>query len=319
MHDDGSTPSARRLDVVALGEAMLEFNERAAVDGAATYHQGFGGDTSNVAISAVRQGARVGYVTRVGGDAFGGRLVELWQREGVDVRHVARDADAPTGIYFVGHDEGGHHFAYYRSGSAASRLRPGLVPLEAVSEARLLHVSGISQAISVGACDAVFEAVEAAKECDTLVSFDPNVRVKLWPAARARAIALTTIGMADVCLPSLEDAAILFGERTREDYVDLLLEHGAGVVALKLGRDGVVVATPEERHHVPGFVVESVDATGAGDTFDGAFLVERLRGATLVDAARYANAAAALATCGFGAVGPIPRRAAVERFLAAVE
>ena len=279
------------------------------------YVQGFGGDTSNVAIAAARQGARVGYVSRVGTDTFGERFVALWQREGVDVEHVARADDAPTGIYFVSHDERGHHFNYYRAGSAASRLRSEDVPKDAISGARVLHVSGISQAISVSACDAVFTATAAARGAGTLVSYDPNVRPTLWPAARARAIVLETIAQVDVCLPSLEDAAILFGERAVEGYVDLLLERGARLVALKLGRDGVLVATAEERHHVPGFAVESVDATGAGDTFDGAFLAERLRGATLTVAARYANAAAALATRGYGAVDPIPRRSEVEGFL----
>jgi len=304
-------------EILALGEPLLEFNQRADGGGGPTYLQGYGGDTSNMAVAAARQGARVGYLTRVGDDPFGERFLALWQREGVDVRHVARDADAPTGIYFVSHDERGHHFSYYRAGSAASRLRPEHVPLDAVADARALHVSGISQAIAVGACDAVFAAVEAARGAGTLVSYDPNVRLKLWPAARARAVVLETVAHVDMCLPSLEDAAILFGERAPEAYVDLLLERGAGLVALKLGRDGVLVATAEERHHVPGFAVESVDATGAGDTFDGAFLVERLRGATLSAAARYANAAAALATRGYGAVDPIPRRPEVERFLSA--
>ena len=294
---------------------MLEFNQRPGVDGGPTYLQGFGGDTSNVAVAAARQGARVGYVSRVGADTFGERLLALWRREGVDVGHVACDADAPTGIYFVSHDERGHHFSYYRAGSAASRLSPEHVPQGAIARARALHVSGISQAIAVGACDAVFVAVAAARGAGTLVSYDPNVRLTLWPAARARAIVLETIAQVDVCLPSLEDAAILFGDRAPEAYVDLLLERGARLVALKLGRDGVLVATAEERHHVPGFDVESVDATGAGDTFDGAFLTERLRGATLTAAARYANAAAALATRGYGAVDPIPRRAEVERLL----
>ena len=312
-----STPTARRFDVLALGEPMLEFNQRPGADDAPTYVQGFGGDTSNVAIAAARQGARAGYVSRVGTDAFGERLVALWQREGVDIEHVARVEEAPTGIYFVSHDERGHHFSYYRAGSAASRLSPEHVPQGAIASAHAVHVSGISQAISVSACDAVFCAIEAARGAGTLVSYDPNVRPTLWPAARARAIALETIAQVDVCLPSLEDATILFGERAVEGYVDLLLARGARLVALKLGRDGALVATAEERHHVPGFAVESVDATGAGDTFDGAFLTERVRGATPMVAARYANAAAALATRGYGAVDPIPRRAEVERFLSA--
>jgi 2-dehydro-3-deoxygluconokinase len=229
---------------------------------------------------------------------------------------VARDPAAATGIYFISHDEQGHHFTYFRAGSAASRMGPDDVPRGLIERARVLHVSGISQAISSSACDAVFSAIDAARSADTLVSFDPNVRLKLWPAARARAIVLETVSLADYCLPSLDDATTLLGELSPDALVDALLERGAGCVALKLGPDGVLVATREERERIAGLSVETIDATGAGDTFDGTFVSELLRDAPLALAARRANAAAALSTRGYGAVDPIPTRAEVERFLA---
>src|SRR6478672_10681714 len=112
-----------RFDVLALGEAMIEFNQ-AQRDDPHTWLQGFGGDTSNMAIAAARLGVRSGYVTRVGNDAFGRRLVELWKREDVATDAVAIDDDAPTGVYFVSHGDGGHEFSYLRAGSAASRMTP---------------------------------------------------------------------------------------------------------------------------------------------------------------------------------------------------
>ena len=304
------------LDVLAIGEPMLEFNQRGAASGEGDYLPGYGGDTSNFAVAAVRQGASVGYFTRLGNDTFGDRFMSLWEREGIDASAVQRDPEAATGIYFISHDEAGHHFTYYRSGSAASRMRPGDLPLGLIERTRVLHVSGISQAISTSACDAVFEAVATARAAGRRVSFDPNVRLKLWPAARARAIVLETAGVADYCLPSLEDATVLLGEGEPDALADAFLARGAKCVALKLGPDGVLVATSDERTRVGGFSVESVDATGAGDTFDGAFLTEMLRGSSLEEAARYANAAAALSTRGYGAVDPIPRRAEVEAWLA---
>src|SRR6187402_2239371 len=99
---------SKTLDVVALGEAMLEFNQTQA--GQPNYLQGFGGDTSNAVIAAARAGARSAYLTRVGQDSFGSALLSLWQQEGVDVAGVARDAHAATGIYFVTHGEQGHEF-----------------------------------------------------------------------------------------------------------------------------------------------------------------------------------------------------------------
>ena len=309
---------AKTLDVLGLGEPLLEFNETAEPgDRGPRYLQGFGGDTSNAVIAAARQGAAAGYWTRLGEDVFGDRFMELWAAEGVDARHVARDPEAPTGIYFVTHGPAGHAFSYYRRGSAASRMRPSDVPAAAIAAARVLHVSGISQAIGEGACDTVFAAIAAAREAGAAVSYDTNLRLKLWPLARARAVAMETVAQCDVCLPSLEDATQLTGLEDPDAVVDALLGRGARIVALKLGPDGALVADASERHRLPGHTVATVDATGAGDTFDGAFLTEWVRGTSLADAARYANAAAALSTRGYGAVGPIPRRAEVEAWLAA--
>jgi 2-dehydro-3-deoxygluconokinase len=307
---------AAHTAILAIGEPMLEFHQRSGA-GDPLYLQGFGGDTSNFAVAAARQGASVGLLTRLGGDPFGDRLLDLWQREGIDVSSVERDADAPTGIYFVSHDARGHQFSYYRSGSAASRLRPQDLPLERIRALQLLHLSGISQAISTSACDAAFVAMAEARAAGVRVSYDPNIRLKLWPAARARAVVLESLALADIVLPSLEDAHALFGEREPDDLVDALLDRGAGLVALKLGAEGAIVADGAVRTRIPGRQVASVDATGAGDTFDGAFVSELLRGVAPVAAAHYANAAAALSTCGYGAVAPIPRRAEVEAFLAA--
>jgi len=310
--------SARPLDIIGLGEPMLEFSQTTDTAGVGDHYlQGFGGDTSNAVIAAARQGAAVGYWTRLGQDVFGDRLMELWDHEGVEVGRVVRDPDAPTGIYFVTHGPAGHAFSYYRRDSAASRMRPADVPVAAIASARVLHVSGISQAVSPSACDAVATAIEAARAAGAAVSYDPNLRLKLWPLARARAVVLETVAQCDVCLPSLEDATQLTGLGDPDAIVDDLLARGARVVALKLGPDGALVADGDERHRLAGHAVATVDATGAGDTFDGAFLAEWVRGASLADAARYANAVAALSTRGYGAVGPIPRRAEVEAWLAA--
>src|SRR5699024_2991877 len=121
-----------------------------------SYLQGFGGDTSNAVIAAARQGARSGFVTALGQDPFGEALLELWEAEGVDHGGVKRDPDAATGIYFITHGPVGHTFTYSRAGSAATRLGPEQLPEAVLQQARYLHVSGISQAISSQACDGVF-------------------------------------------------------------------------------------------------------------------------------------------------------------------
>jgi 2-dehydro-3-deoxygluconokinase len=301
------------VDVVSIGEAMIEFNQ--VRPGAPEFLQGFGGDTSNAIIAAARQGARTAYVTRLGADGFGDRILALWAAEGVATSAVGRDAQAPTAVYFVTHGPSGHAFSYLRAGSAASRMTPVDLPAELIRGAKFLHTSGISQAISASACDTVFAAIALARTSGVRVVYDSNLRLKLWPLARARAIIKETVANCDLFLPSLEDAELFTGLTDRDDIMDWCLRAGAPAVVLKLGREGALLGTPEGRTAIAGHVVNAVDATGAGDCFAGALLARLSAGDATEDAVRYANAAAALTTTGFGAVAPIPRPADVRAFL----
>jgi len=303
-----------RLDIVALGEPLIEFNQAHAED-PNVYMQGFGGDTSNMAIAAARLGARVGYVTRLGGDAFGRLFRDLWAAEGVDMSGVVTDADAATGVYFVAHGEHGHEFSYLRAGSAASRMRPDTLPLDVIRSARLLHVSGISQAISASACDTVFAAIDEASAAGALVTYDPNLRLKLWPLPRARATIVATMARCSWCVPSLDDALVLFGGGDAASAIAACHRAGAPGVVVKLGAEGCIVSDGGRQQHVPAHRVASVDATGAGDCFDGAFATRLLAGDDPFTAAAYANVAAALATTGYGAVAPLPRDGDVRPLL----
>jgi 2-dehydro-3-deoxygluconokinase len=308
---DGGPP-----DILAYGEPMVEFNQTGDTDGR-LYLQGFGGDSSNFAIAAARQGAAVGYWSAVGDDRHGAMLRALWAAEGVDADAVKTDAQAYTAIYFVTHDAAGHHFHFVRAGSAASRLGPAGLPLERIERARVLHLSGISLAISASASDAGFAAIAAARAAGARVSFDTNHRPALWPLPRARALTAEAIRLADICLPSRDDALALFGREDPDAIVDHCLALGARIVALKLGANGALVADGAQRHRIAPFPCRPVDATGAGDTFGGAFVARLVAGDGLAEAGRYAAAAAALSTEGFGAVAPIPRAEAVRRALAA--
>jgi 2-dehydro-3-deoxygluconokinase len=299
--------------ILALGEPMIEFNQ--TEPGKPNYLQGFGGDTSNAIIACARQGASCGYLTRLGDDEFGRAFLDLWQREGVDTSGVGIDAVAHTAVYFVTHGEAGHSFSYLRRDSAASRMAQAHLVADLIRNARFLHVSGISQAISQSARDAVAAAIALARSNGVKVSYDTNLRLKLWPIETAREVITATIAEADYLLPSLEDLQAVSGLVAPDTILDWCFAHGATNVALKCGRDGCIAATPLQRMPIAGHKVNAVDATGAGDCFDGAFLARLDAGDDLVAAARYANAAAALTTTGFGAVAPLPRREQVAAFL----
>jgi 2-dehydro-3-deoxygluconokinase len=301
--------------ILALGEPLIEFNQTRA--DAAVYQQGFGGDTSNFIVAAARQGASCAYLTKLGDDEFGRMFLDLWKEEDVDTSAVRMDCAAHTAVYFVSHDHNGHRFSYIRAGSAASRMVPADLDLGMIREAAFLHVSGISQAISASACDTVFAAIDTARAAGAAISYDSNLRLKLWPLARARAVIRATIGLSDYFLPSIEDAQQFSGLQDPQAILDWCFEAGARHVLLKLGREGVIVATEQERRHIPGLAVNAVDATGAGDCFGGALVARLVAGDDLHDAARYANAAAALTTTGYGAVAPIPRAEQVRSLLRA--
>lgn len=299
-------------DILCLGEPMLEFNQQP--DG--MYLPGHGGDTSNCAIAAARQGASSGCLTHIGKDAFGDSFMALWTSEGVSTSNVKQIVDAHTGIYFVTHGDEGHNFSYFRAGSACSLMSPADLPKDALRSTKILHASGISQGISESAADTVFAAIDVVKEAGGLVSYDTNLREKLWPVSRARAVIHAAVAQCDIALPGLDDAELLTGLSEPEAIVQFYLDMGAKIVALTLGPKGTLVGTESEARLIPGRKVSAVDATGAGDTFDGAFLSQIVIGADPFAAASYANAAAALSTQGYGAVAPMPYAAEVNDFMA---
>jgi 2-dehydro-3-deoxygluconokinase len=303
----------KHFDVAALGEAMVEFNQTRPGD--PQFLQGFGGDTSNAIIAAARAGARTTYLTRLGQDTFGDALMALWQREGVDTSGVERDVKAPTGIYFVSHGPQGHEFSYLRSGSAASGMTPQWLPRGLIAAAKILHVSGVSLAISPTARETVFEAMRHARRAGTLVSLDSNLRLKLWSLEEARAGITQAMGLCDLFLPSIDDVNVLSDHVEPDALIDWSHSLGAKQVALKLGAQGALVSDGSRRERIAPHRVQLVDATGAGDCFCGNLLARMALGDSIFEAARYANAAAAIAVQGFGAVVPLPRPELVRALL----
>lgn len=307
------------VDVVAVGEPLVELaaQERGPLEEVTRFRRGWGGDTFNCVLAVARMGGAPGYVTRVGDDPFGEAFVRLCERERVDASRVVRDGDGYTGLYVIALDEAGRHgFTYFRRGSAASRLAPDDVDEPYVASARVLHTSGITQAISDSAAAAADRAVDVARHHGVLVSYDANLRPALRPVAFFRRAFEATVPRADVVFVSGEDLDHLYGDDDPERGVRRILDLGARVVVLKQGDEGCVVATGEELRRCPPWPVELVDASGGGDAFAGAFLAEwALRGASLEAAGRVANAVGALAVRGLGAALPIPTRDELETFI----
>lgn len=305
------------IDILSLGEPLMELSakQEGRLDSVSTFAPGFGGDASNFAVAASRAGGNVGIITRIGEDPFGSAFMDLWDREGIDTTFVQRGSDGPTGLYIISRQQGKHDFTYYRVGSAASLITPAQLPEAAIQKARLLHVTGVTQGISTSACDSAFTAMKIAKEAGTLVSYDPNYRPTLWPLARARAVIHESISMADIVTPSMEEAEMMLGITKPELAAEKYLKMGAGIVALKLGADGALIATEKGMERVAPIHVDPIDCSGAGDAFAGAFVATYLEGRPLDWCARFAIVAAGISTTGLGCVAPIPVRKDILQYM----
>ena len=305
-------------DIIALGEPMAEFaaEEPGRLGDMRTFRRGFGGDTANFIVAAARAGARCGYVTRLGDDDFGRTFLSLWEREGVDARAVIVEAGARTGAYFIARHEGGHDFTYYRADSAASHLRPEDLDRAYLAGAKVFHTSGITQAISASARQTAAAAIQITADAGGMVSYDVNIRPRLWDLETARSAVEATFVRAHLVFLSEEDAALLYPGVPAEDVVQRVFGFGPRLAVMKRGAHGCVVASSSgERHALPGWPVAVVDTTGAGDAFAGALVAAWLGGAGLEEAGRFANAVGAITTTGLGAVAPIPTRRRVAQFL----
>lgn len=308
----------KTYDLCALGEAMVEFNQ--TDPDKPLFLQGFGGDTSNAAIAAARAGARSAYLTRLGDDTFAQSLLSLWRDEGVSTKGIGTDPDAPTGIYFVTHTERGHTFTYRRAGSAASLMTPDWLegePQTIIERSRWLHLSGVSLAISESARETAFAAMRIAQVAGTLISFDSNLRLKLWSVEQAHKNITAAISRCDLFLPSLDDMTLLTGLSDPDSIIDWSHAQGAKRVVLKLGAGGACISEPSNtiRKFIPAHPVDAIDATGAGDCFCGNLLARLAANDDLLTAVQYANAAASIAVQGYGAVAALPSPEAVRQRL----
>lgn len=315
------------VDVVTLGESMVLFQPFR--DGPLAHEplltRAMGGAESNVAIALSRLGHRARWVSRLGRDPFGDAIRSALAGEGVDVSFVARDDSAPTAVYFREIKGGGEPGVYYyRRGSAASGLSAGDVSPNWMRDARHLHVTGITPALSPGARQATLAAMRLARELGLTISFDPNLRRKLWDEETARATLLEMVPLCDIFLPGMDEAEFLCGQSSPQGCAREFLARGPWLVVLKRGEQGAEAFTREHNVAEPARPVPRVvDSVGAGDAFDAGFLSVLLQESSVQEAGeqrqvlaralRRANLLGALATQFRGDWEGLPTLAQVQR------
>lgn len=306
------------LDVVTLGEAMVLFvpGRTGLLRYATHFERSVAGAESNTAIGLTRLGHRAGWISRVGNDEFGQCILTYLRGEGVDVSHVLVDDEAPTGVFFKERRRAdATRVFYYRSGSAASRLGPGDIDESYIRQARYIHLTGITPALSETCRDTLLRTIEIARASGIPISFDPNVRLKLWTADQARAAFARIIPAVDIVLTSQEEAELITGVSGAEDASQALLDRGPKLVVVKLGARGAFAIQEGEAAHEPPLKVDVVESVGAGDAFNAGFLSGQLRGWGMRESLRLGNILGALATTVPGDVEGLPDWAEVQSYL----
>lgn len=317
------------MDLVCLGEILVDMFPaelgRKLADVSA-FQPKPGGAPANVAVAAARLGARSAFIGKVGEDAFGHYLVQVLKDQGVETRGIRYDSEARTTLAFIAKpDENTAEFVFYRNPGADTRLCAEELERGLFEGTRAFHFGSLSLTDEPSR-SATQAAVRIARSNGALVSFDVNYRPSLWPgqeAARARIMEM--VPHVDLLKVNAGELALLAGRQELEQACRSLLNLGPALCVVTLGAQGSYFQTRKEAGQIPGFRVETVDATGCGDAFVAGLLTRLARLAdwrsqisaeTLAPALRYANAVGALTALTMGVIPALPTASQVEQFLA---
>ncbi|GGY88337.1 sugar kinase [Pseudoduganella plicata] len=286
----------RTFDVVTAGEAMALFMAADAAPLAAVraFQRATAGAELNVAVGLARLGWRVAYLSAVGDDSLGRHLLDFIAAQGIDPRHVRIDAAHPTGFMLkaLAGDGADPQVEYYRRGSAASQMSVAALPQDDWPGARLLHLTGILPALSDSCRELARTMARRARAAGRTVTFDPNLRPRLWASRDAMIAAANDMAaMSDVVLPGLEEGRLLTGRDAPQDIAEFYLARGARLVIVKLGAHGAYYATAAESGIAAAVPVPRVvDTVGAGDGFAVGVISALLEGLQPAAAAARGNA-----------------------------
>ncbi|MGY2872823.1 2-dehydro-3-deoxygluconokinase [Marmoricola sp. URHA0025 HA25] len=300
--------------VVTLGETMglVSSENPGPMMRGSSMRLSFGGSESNVAIGLRRLGIPCAWIGRVGDDIVGHIIERELAAEGVTTL-VHRDPARPTGLMVKARRS--DQFAsvtYYRRGSAGSGLAPDDVPADILTTAVLLHVTGITPALSASASEAVEHAVHVASDAGVLISLDLNYRSRLWSPEHANVVYQRLLPQVDIVFGGEDEASIVVGDRNPESLAHALAEYGPKEVVIKRGASGALACAEGRSTTIPAVPVHPIDTVGAGDAFVAGYLASRLRNEPMARRLRTAVVAGALACLTVGDWEGLPHRDELE-------
>jgi len=313
------------MDVVTCGELLIDFvatKSGVTLAQASTFLKALGGAPANVAVGIARLGYSAGFMGQVGNDEFGHFLADTLRDYGVDTTALQFSTQARTALAFVSLlADGERDFMFYRHPSADMLWQPEQVDREYVTGTRIFHYGSISL-INEPSRIATLTALEYAKSNGTLLSYDPNLRLPLWPSPdAARSGILNGWQHAEIIKVSEEELFFVSTQHTMEHAARSLWHDKLRLLVITQGKGGCTYFTPEASGHVAGFLVQPVDTTGAGDGFVAGMLVGLLERnlqwekENIEKALLLGNAVGALATTQAGAISSLPTMQEAQAFL----
>nr|WP_106780504.1 sugar kinase [Lysinibacillus timonensis] len=297
-------------DVFSVGETMviLQANHIGKLEDAPYLNQKIGGAESNVLIGLARLGHDVAFISQVGNDPFGKRIIKSIRAEGVDVTNVKVLDDVPTGLLFKElRTKKATHVYYYRRNSAASKMNVESIPIDAIIQSKYIHLTGITPALSLSCREMIFKVIEIAKNHQIPIIFDPNIRFKLWEEKEAREVILAIAEQADYILIGISEAEFLVGTTDHQEICRLLTKKDSQVVVIKKGADATVYSLNGQLYEVPTVSTsEILDPVGAGDAFAAGFIHGLLTNQSLDTSVAYGNLMGACVIQQFGDIEGLP-------------
>ncbi len=292
------------MKIVTMGESMttLAPKEHGKLRYVRDFTLKLAGAESNCAIGLSKLGFDVYFVSKVGDDEFGEYIRREISAEGVNTKYLVTDENYPTGLMIKQTSpQNETKVNYYRAGSAASTMTPDIVPEKLFCDIDLFHVSGITPVLSETCKETVFHAVKLAKKHGAKVSFDPNIRLKLWKDTDFRPMMIELMSMADFVLTGKDEGEIIFGTSDEKELCEKIFKSDiTKYIAIKDGSNGVFVADREKSVHIPPYPCNCVDTVGAGDAFGSGFIAALLEGKSVKEAGHWGAVLGAKATETFG-------------------
>lgn len=322
---DNSPPDTNEApDVVCFGEMLIDFvptTNGLSLAEAPAFKKAAGGAPANVAVGIARLGGSSAFIGKVGADEFGYMLADILKQNNVNSRGMRFDPGARTALAFVTlKDNGEREFMFYRNPSADMLLEETELDFDIIKEAKIFHYGSISL-ITEPCKSAHVAAAKAAKDAGVLISYDPNLRLPLWPSAEsAREGILSIWDTADIIKISEEEISFLTkGEDPYDDAVARKLFHpNLKLLLVTEGPDGCRYYSKEFNGRVNGLKVDAIDTTGAGDAFVAGILSQLATDLSLLqdesrlrEALKFANACGALTVMERGAIPALPSMKAV--------